>query len=268
MISNIRQLSIGILLMMVTPLTWSQEQEAMKGAQEFPLSSDSLEDLNGRPENFFNPQSELKSSVAQLNYEIVQKQDVTAVSDKPEVILIPSGEIKTSYSGRAEYDAIFLLRRAINSNQLQFKDDNEYIPISNQQTVERIQSFIGQVVQNELIRCNVQSELVGDDLKFSPQESNKYSSGFIYKIDLGVNRLIISKTIVGASLIGEAEAKIFEQDKLVKKITVQSFGPGRVSLERFSDVGVESEVELKNAASKVVDYLAKKLGDRLCNFFN
>lgn len=191
---------------------------------------------------------------------------------KPEVLLIPAGEIKPTYSGKADNDVIFLLKRAINLTQLQYKSEAEYTPVSSQQTIDRVQVFVAQAAQTKLGDCGVASELPNEEANGEATDSqrqlaNDKPADYIYQVELGITRLTIGKSLFGTSLKGEAEARIVENKQLVKKIQVNSLGGGKVTLEKFGE-GTESDVELKSATSKVVEFLANKLGDKLCKYFN
>lgn len=187
--------------------------------------------------------------------------------ENPEVLLIPFGEIKTSYSGKSANDAILLLKRAINLTQLQYRSEQEYTPVSAQQTVDRVQFFMAKATQSKLSGCDIHSELPSEDSKFEDVQALSQEADYIYKIELGVTRLVINKTFFSTSLTGEAEARIIENNQISKKILVDSFGGGKIILEKFDTEGVESDNELKSATSHVVEYLADKLGDKLCRYF-
>lgn len=244
------------------------------GSADFALSPDSFKTVGAL---LAVPQSYRFESDAMMIQPSSQPEAVNHIAlvqpqAKPEVLLIPTGEIKTSYSGKADNDVIFLLKRAINLTQLQYKSEAEYTPVSSQQTIDRVQVFLAQAAQAKLGACGVSSELPGEEAKGKATDSQAEAvkvkqADYIYQVDLGITRLMIGKSLFGTSLTGEAEARVFENSQPVKKIQVDSFGGGKVSLEKFGE-GTESDVELKSATSKVVEFLANKLGDRLCKYFN
>lgn len=238
-----------------------------EGSDDFALSQDSMKSVaNLLPV----PLSYLFESDALVIQTSSQPEALNHIAlsqpqAKPEVLLIPTGEIKTSYSGKADNDVIFLLKRAINLNQLQYKSEAEYTPVSSQQTVDRVQVFLAQAAQAKLGACGIASELPNEDAKGEAAQGKP--ADYIYQVDLGITRLMIGKSLFGTSLTGVAEARVVENSQPVKKIQVDSFGGGRVILEKFGE-GTESDAELKSATSKVVEFLANKLGDRLCKYFN
>lgn len=248
---------------------WAQDAVVQDGNAEFPMSPDSLKGevaFLPVPETY-RLESEVSAVVANDKAEAVKAKDSTQQT-KPEVLLIPFGEIKTSYSGKADNDAIFLLNRAINLTQLQYKSEHEYTPVSAQQTVDRVQSFLAQVAQNKLNGCGIQSELPSDDANVKDTQAVPQTADYLYQVELGVTRLVINKTLFSASLTGEAEARITENNQISKRIYVDAFGGGKATLEKFGTEGAESDAELKAATSKVVDHLANRLGDKLCNYFH
>lgn len=221
-------------------------------------------------DDFAMSQDSTSSVVNSLPTQSVPEHFITPSSPqaKPEVLLIPMAEIKTSYTGKTDLDAIFMLNRAINQTQIQFKNENEFVLISKKQTVDRIQVFLAHTVQNKLTGCGVVSDLKNEAVEIRAGQEKFQTQDYLYTVDLGVSRLMINRTLFGASISGEAEAHIIENGRLSKKIQVSSFGGGKVALDKVDSEGGESDVELKLASSQVVDFLANKLGDKLCNYFN
>lgn len=191
------------------------------------------------------------------------------VTIKPEVVLIPFGEIKTSYSGeKSEIDSVFMLRRGINHAQLQSRPVDDFVPVSTQQTVNTIQFYIANLVASKLSDCNVPSELFGQEAVIQNSPSDNKSLDYLYQVQLGISRLVVSQSLFSTNLKGEAEAIIIENGKPTKKILVDSFGGGKEPLLNYGSDEVESDKELKVATSRVVDFFANKLGDKLCRYFN
>lgn len=262
----------SILLILVGSAI-AQDIPLQQRSSDFPLSTDSLKD-EGEPlavlhGDLYGYQArEADPAFNQYITKIPKPlSDVNAI-----VQLIPGGEIKTSYSGKKENDTIFLLKRAINRTQLQYKSESEYRPVSAQQTVDRIQAYLAQTVQNRLTACDVSSELPNEDPKAGTQEgqaelNNSKTPDYLKSVELGVTSLVLSKSLFGTTLMGEAEASVYEKKERTKRIWVDTFG-GKVTLEKFGSQDAESDVELKSATSKVVEFLGKKLGEKLCNYFN
>ena len=238
-----------------------------EGSDDFALSQDSMKTpvaLLPVPQSY-RFESDVPVIQTSSQPEAVNHSTLGQSQAKTEVLLIPTGEIKTSYSGKADNDVIFLLKRAINLTQLQYKSEAEYTPVSSQLTVDRVQVFLAQAAQAKLGACGIASELPNEDAKGEAVQGKP--ADYIYQVDLGITRLMISKSLFGTSLTGEAEARVVENSQPVKKIQVDSFGGGKVTLEKFGE-GTESDAELKSATSKVVEFLANKLGDKLCKYFN
>lgn len=240
------------------------------GSDDFALSQDSMKSVVNLLPVPLSYRFESDAPVIQTSSqpEAVNHSPLVQPQAKPEVLLIPTGEIKTSYTGKADNDVIFLLKRAINLTQIQYKSEAEYTPVSSQQTVDRVQVFLAQVAQSKLSGCDIHSELPSEDPKVREDaQALSQAADYLYQIELGVTRLVITKTLFSTSLTGEAEARITENNQISKKILVDSFGGGKVSLEKFGTESAESDTELKAATSKVVDFLANKLGDKLCKYF-
>lgn len=245
-----------------------------EGSDDFALSQDSMKSVANLLPVPLTYRFESDAPVIQTSSQPEAANHSAALVQpqvKPEVLLIPTGEIKTSYSGKADNDVIFLLKRAINLTQLQYKSEAEFTPVSSEQTVDRVQVFLAQTAQAKLGACGVSSELPneakGETTDSQAEAAQGKPADYIYQVDLGITRLMIGKSLFGTSLTGEAEARVVENSQPVKKIQVDSFGGGKVTLEKFGE-GTESDAELKSATSKVVEFLANKLGDRLCKYFN
>jgi hypothetical protein len=92
---------------------------------------------------------------------------------------------------------------------------------------------------------------------------------FLYRIELGVNRVNVSQSLLSTRLTGEAEANIIENNKHLKKILVNSynFADNELRIENQAAAGIEKDLELKSVTSRLVDRLADRMGEKLCRFF-
>lgn len=237
----------------------AEEDEAI-----LALSPDSLV-IDSAPEN--TPVSEVlaANSLAEAVKEILPSLEAEQpISETLEshVLLIPGGEVSLSFGKSMDPAFVQALRNAINATQLHYKNEEAYVPVSTGQTIERIQNYLAQAVHGKLSECGVGSK-VSDDTTVA-------NDGYLYRIDLGVNRLAISKSLFSEKVTGEAEARVEENHRLVKKIAVNSytFADKELVLMHQQTDGVQRDVELKKVSSHVVDRLAERLGQKLCQYFN
>lgn len=186
------------------------------------------------------------------------------------VLLVPGGVINSSFSKTVDPIVVQQLRNAINATQLQFKNEDAYVPVSTSQTIDRIQSYLAQAVHGQLSECGVPNMVNGEELTEINKALTPPESDFLYKIDLGVNRLVINRSLLSAKLSGEAEATVLQNRNISKKISVNSyaFADKEMLLEHQQSDGLERDVELKKISSRVVDRLAERLGKKLCQYFN
>ena len=228
------------LLMLFSSLTWPSE-----GDFKVLLSPDSKEEQNTESE--------------------------AGANSEPQVLLVPTGVINSSFSNTVDSTFVRQLRNAINAAQLQYKGEDGFVPITTAQTVERIQKYLAMTVNRHLSECgilNSVSESVNESDGFTslPSKIDEY----LYRIELGVTRLIVTKSLLSARLSGDAEASIWVNKNFEKKVSVNSysFADKEMLLEHQGTEGVEKTAELRNATSRVVDRLGDRLGKRLCEYFN
>lgn len=202
---------------------------------------------------------------------------VAPVSNSAYVLLVPRGEVSSSYSNYKDSSYLVQLRNAINATQLYYKKEDEFLPISTDQTNARVQNYMALSVHRQLDECGVVNK-VQDDAEITDANSatkvlpvsNDLKQDFIYRIDLGVNRLAINRSVLSNQLSGEAEALIFENTRQTKKILVNSytFGDTELKFENQNAAPLERDAELKNITSRVVDRLAERLSKQICQYFN
>ena len=220
--------------------------------------------------------NELKSHT---DHQYLQSEEANQVAsatnsnlEKAYVLLVPSGEIRSSYNKVPDFSVIQDIRNAINSAQLFLKGEDAYMPITTTQTTERIQAYLAQVVSQQLVDCNIASDIDVASEAFSTNEVKTLPDkhDYVYRIDLGVNLLLISKSLLTSKLIGEAQATITENDYLTKKLVVNtySFADKGLLLEHQASDVPEKFSELKAVSNRVVNRLAERLGQKLCQFFN
>lgn len=183
------------------------------------------------------------------------------------VLLIPQGEINSSYKSALDVGFIYQLRNAINKTQLNNKSEADYVPITTSQTVDQIQKYLAFSVQRQLSGCQVQSRILNDELQ--DNDPNQLGA-YLYQVDLGVQRLVVTKSLLSSKLNGEASASVIENNKRAKIFSVSSFSFADKDflLNHYSDESLQRDDELKNVSSRVVDRLGDRLGHKLCQFFN
>lgn len=215
---------------------------------------------------------------AETSHSKAPKQPETAYSDRPDVkhsiivtyepdvLLLPMGEINSSFSRNGDTTFIQELRNAINSTQLYYKSEDAFLLVSSAQTTERVQTYLAQAVHARLLECGI-NNLVYDYTDIT--EAPDGVADFLYRIELGVNRVNVSQSLLSTRLTGEAEANIIENNKHLKKILVNSynFADNELRIENQAAAGIEKDLELKSVTSRLVDRLADRMGDKLCRFF-
>ncbi len=244
------------------------------------LSADSSEESSSE---VTHKQQEIisRSSATNLNL-IDQPQTRVATNSKPTellkpalVLLLPNGAINSSFGRSVDPAFVQALRNAINATQLQFKKEDDYVPVSTAQTVARIQNYLAQGVSAKLSECGVANNISDSDIDPSNNQTTGVvqdlsSRDYIYRIELGVNRLVVVKSLFSTKLTGEAEAVIAENNQQVKKLSVNtySFADKEAVLNKLQSESTEKDAELKQVSSRVVDRLADRLGQKLCGYFN
>lgn len=213
-----------------------------------------------------------------LSADILVNESVAEIINSPDallntsdhVLLVPGGEINSSFSKKVDPAVVQQLRNAINATQLHYKNEDAFVPVSTAQTIDRIQSYMAQAVHGHLSGCGVANKVQEEDAPDNIQVPVRPLNDYLYRIDLGVNRLVINRSLLSAKLIGEAEAKISENNRESKQIAVNSysFADKEMLLELYQSEGLEKDLELKNVTSRMVDRLAERLGKKLCQYFN
>lgn len=193
---------------------------------------------------------------------VTQEPTPPAAPLEAHVLLVPGGEINSSFGKTLDTAYVQALRNAINATQLHYKNADDYVPVSTAQTIDRIQNYLAQSVHGKLSECNVSSKVLND--------TDAAGVDYVYRIDLGVNRLLIRNSLMSDKVSGEAEARVEENQLLVKKISVSSytFADKELALVNQQAEGMQKEDELKRVSSYVVDRLAERLGKKLCQYFN
>ncbi len=244
------------------------------------LSADSSEESSSE---VTHKQQEIISRSAATNFNLIdQPQAREATNSKPIellkpalVLLVPNGAINSSFGRAVDPTFVQALRNAINATQLQYKKEDEYVPVSTAQTVARIQNYLAQGVSTKLSECGVASNISGSDIDSSNNQTtgadqDLSSRDYIYRIELGVNRLVVVKSLFATKLTGEAEAVVAENNQQVKKLSVNTytFADKEATLNKPQSESTEKDAELKQVSSRVVDRLADRLGQKLCGYFN
>lgn len=244
------------------------------------LSADSSEDSSS---DVTYKQQEIISRSSATNFNLIDQPQIKEsttlktmdVARQAHVLLVPNGAINSSFSSSVDPTFVQALRNAINATQLQYRKEDDYVPVSTAQTIERIQTYLAQGVRDKLSECGVVSNIADNDF----DSSNKQTTGadqdlssrdYIYRIELGVNRLVVVKSLFATKLTGEADAVVAENNQQVKKLSVNTytFADKEAALNQLQSESTKKDAELKQVSSLVVDRLAYRLGQKLCSYFN
>lgn len=245
------------LLMAIAVYLWASSAFAENDDAVSVLSPDSLVS-----ERVLEPMPESVQLTSHTLSEVTQQPTPPAATLEAHVLLVPGGEISSSFGKTVDPAYVQALRNAINATQLHYKNEDAYVPVSTAQTIDRIQNYLAQSVHAKLSECGVGSKVLSD--------TAAAGDDYVYRIDLGVIRLVIRNSLMSDKVSGEAEARVEENHRLVKKISVNSytFADKELVLVYQQAEGIQKEVELKRVSSYVVDRLAERLGQKLCQYFN
>lgn len=244
---------------------YCQENILLLTPTVIPLLPETSIDNQLRVNYIFDNESKLQNTNIDNDKKQLDSEQVI-LNKNIEVVLVPKEDIKTSYSRASENNSIFLIRRAINLTQLQSKGEDKFVPITNSQVIEQIQNFVTQKSKKILATCNIEAEIKPEKHGDFDTESS-VDKNYLYRINLGLSRLVINKTLMSASLSGEGEAIIIENNLVKKRLIVGSHNGSNISLEKFDQKDIESDIELIATTSKVVDIISDRLGEKLCEFF-
>lgn len=219
------------------------------GANDITLSSDSLDSSD---------------QIKDLDVVVPSEQSNNSLIDKnqEEVSIFLLENISTSYSNESQFNSILILRNALNLTRINYSGGIDAPLLTTEQTEKRIQQYFGQTVANKLEDCGIKV-----DLNFEYSENNKTENKLKNKINLGVSKLILSKTLLTVTLSGEAKATLFSYGETKKSILIKS-EVGSYKLRKFNEAELERDIEIKSVASDLVDGLAKTMGSSLCKYFN
>lgn len=267
--NHFKSFCIFLLLLTISVTVWSGEDDS----DLLPLSPDSLKvsyQINQEDDiNQFADQSRAIGPSQNLKVTGVYLGNDESHSGQTNihVLLIPQGEINSSYKSALDLGFIYQLRNAINRTQLNNKSEADYVPIATSQTVEHIQKYLASTVQRQLSECQVLTRILNDE---SVDNDRDQLGAYLYQVDLGVKRLVVTKGLLSSKLNGEASATIIENNKLAKNFSVSSysFADKDLLLNHYSDESIQRDDELKNVSTRVVDRLGERLGHKLCQFFN
>lgn len=258
-----------LLLLTLSLPVWSEE-----GFADLPLSPDSIviaSAINSDTE--IMPDIDQPVSINQRqNIEtariISMKEDETLDPSDIYVLLVPQGEINSSFKSAVDASFIYQLRNAINRTQLNHRGEDDFVPISTAQTVDLVQNYLALSVQRALSECNVQTHVLEDTTQ-SESANRIQPESYIYRVDLGVNRLTVVKSLLSSKLYGEASANVFEKNQHAKNLSVSSysFSDNDLSLSHYGEESLQRDAELKTISSKIVDRLGERLGRKMCQYF-